>query len=73
MMGVPAPTQAQSQPHIPPAHAHGQVQHLTQQSQGNPSQQSKPGSTTSFTSVSAGGAHVSGNQGGTARKKTKIG
>ncbi|KAF8844746.1 kinase-like protein [Paxillus ammoniavirescens] len=70
MMGVPAPTQPQTQPQVPAAHIHAQGQHLSQQSQ-----QSKPGSTTSFASVSAGAGPTQGyptGQGGTSRKKARI-
>ncbi|KAG9316493.1 hypothetical protein JVU11DRAFT_2535 [Chiua virens] len=65
MMGVPAPTQPHTQ-QGPTAHGHGQ--HL--------SQQSKPGSTTSFASVSAGAGAMQGYstvQGGSTRKKARLG
>lgn len=67
MMGVPAPTQPHTLPQGPTAHGHGQGQHL--------SQQSKPGSTTSFASVSAGGAMQGYTtvQGGSSRKKARLG
>jgi len=68
MMGVPAPTQPHTQPQGPTAHGHGQGQHL--------SQQSKPGSTTSFASVSAGAGAMQGYttvQGGSSRKKARLG
>ncbi|KAG6333769.1 hypothetical protein ID866_5317 [Astraeus odoratus] len=76
MLGVPAQTQAQTQPQAPAGYVHGQGQNLTQQSQTNLSQQSKPGSTASFTSASAGGGPVqgyTGNQGTASRKKARIG
>lgn len=68
MMGVPAPTQPQTQPQGPTAHGH-QGQHL--------SQQSKPGSTTSFASVSVGAQGAmqayTAVQGGSSRKKARLG
>jgi cyclin-dependent kinase 8/11 len=75
MMGMPAPTQAQTQSQVPPAHVQAQGQHLSQQSQVNFSQQSKPGSTASFGSVGGGGpvGSFSGGQGGSSRKKARIG
>jgi cyclin-dependent kinase 8/11 len=74
MMGMPAPTQAQTLSQVPPGHGQAQGQHLSQQSQVNLSQQSKPGSTASFGSVSGGAiGSFSGGQGGTARKKPRIG
>jgi cyclin-dependent kinase 8/11 len=72
MMGMPAPTQAQTQSQVPPAHVQAQGQHLSQQSQVNLSQQSKPGSTASFGSVSGGVGSLSG-QGSSSRKKARIG
>ncbi|KAF9244861.1 kinase-like domain-containing protein [Melanogaster broomeanus] len=74
MMGVPAPTQPHTQPQVP-AHIHGQGQHLSQQSQANVSQQSKPGSTASFASVSAGAGPTQGyaTGQGSSRKKARIG
>ncbi|KAF8135564.1 kinase-like domain-containing protein [Boletus edulis] len=66
MMGVPAPTQPHTQPQGPTVHGHGQGHHL--------SQQSKPGSTTSFASVSAGAGAIQGYttvQGGPSRKKAR--
>lgn len=74
MMGMPAPTQAQTLSQVPPGHVQAQGQHLSQQSQVNLSQQSKPGSTASFGSVSGGAvASFSGGQGGSSRKKPRIG
>lgn len=74
MMGMPAPTQAQTLSQVPPGHGQAQGQHLSQQSQVNLSQQSKPGSTASFGSVSGGAVgSFSGGQGGSARKKPRIG
>ncbi|KAJ8592714.1 kinase-like protein [Rhizopogon salebrosus TDB-379] len=74
MMGMPAPTQAQTQSQVPPAHVQAQGQHLSQQSQVNLSQQSKSGSTASFGSVSGGPVgSFSGGQGGSSRKKARIG
>ncbi|KAH7927730.1 kinase-like protein [Leucogyrophana mollusca] len=77
MMGVPAhtaQTQAQTQTQIAQAHAHAQAQHLSQQSQANLSQQSKPGSAASFGSGSVGPGQggYSGSQGSQTRKKARI-
>lgn len=75
MMGIPAPTQAQTLSQVAPGHGQAQGQHLSQQSQVNLSQQSKPGSTAaSFGSVSGGAVgSFSGGQGSSARKKPRIG
>lgn len=73
MMGMPAPTQAQTLSQVPPGHGQAPGQHLSQQSV-NLSQQSKPGSSASFGSVSGGAVgSFSGGQGGSARKKPRIG
>lgn len=69
MMAVPAPTAA-TQSQIVQQHAH--AQHLSQQSQANLSQ-SKPGSASSFASVSGGGQQYQSSQGGSVRKKQRIG